>query len=153
VPYLSPRTVVKLHDFSRAAAALMGRRKVTPEDHRAIGYGLVVVGDGSGDMELWHTLCDEFLPWGSTGLRSLEELGKMADTIGQIKSEGPMATPLQIKIGGQMVPATSMHMRRFVDALRGNRHPVLQLARASLLSEVNDLDRTRPHHFNLHEGW
>jgi MoxR-like ATPase len=154
VPDISPRTLVKLHDMSRAAAALNGRNEVHAADNRALGYGIYIVGDSSGDSLIWHQLCDEFLQFGRTGLKSLEDLGQIADGIGQIKCEKSQVTAGQMAIGGKLIEVTSLNLRRVIDTVTFNRHPVLSLAKKELSEELATLASTATvGGFNLLKGW
>lgn len=152
---VSPRTLVKLHDFTRAAAVLNDRREVVPADNQAIGYGLIVVGDGSGDEEIWHNACSTYLK-NLTGknLESLEDLGKIADAVGQVRSERDEVTRLQLQLGGKVHEFSALTARNLVDIVTRNGHPSLALAKDMLRQEIADLTAAPAGMgFNLLRGW
>jgi len=154
VPEVTPRTLVKLHDMSRAAAVLNERDEVVPEDNRALGYGIYVVGDKSGDDELWHDLCDTFLKFNSKQRQSLEELGEIADNVGQIKAECSEVTNLQLHLGGQAIQFADLGKRKLADRLRNVDHPVLDIAKKRLDDEISELTSQSGHcKFDLLKGW
>jgi MoxR-like ATPase len=154
VPEISPRTMVKLHDFSRAAAALNERDKVTAPDLRALGYGLYVVGDDSGDDVIWHLLCDEWLDLNRKELSSLEHLGELADAVGTIKAEKSQVSGMELRIGGQLVEFTAIEARTMLDGLNGVNHPAVNQAKEELRKEI-DVLADKPEHgrFDLLKGW
>lgn len=154
VPEITPRTMVKLHDFSRAAAALNDRFEVHPSDMRALGYGMLTIGDDTGDETLWHTLCDEFLPFSSKELGSLERLAEIAEGVGSLRAEGPQATSVQMRFGGQLVQGTALDLQNLLDKLKGVKHPVLTVAKKRLANEISAL-ASSPHYggFDLVKGW
>jgi len=152
LPEISPRTVVKLHDFSRAAALLNDRGEVLVGDQRSLGYGLIVIGDNTGDEALWAALCDEFLHLGARQLESLTKLGEIADTVGQLKAERPATTDLQVAVGGQLVTATEASLRQMLDRISGSTHPVLTLAEMALHAEIRELGTNPPVSFSLMKG-
>lgn len=154
VPDISPRTLVKLYDMSRASAALNDRATVQAVDNRALGYGLYIIGDSSGDARLWRDLCDEFLGLSSRELKSLESFGAMGEAIGVIGSERAQTTKPELQIGGRLVSTTRVGLQGFLDSLRGSNAPVLRLAKKKLADELRSLsDRGDGLGFNLLEGW
>lgn len=154
VPEITPRTLVKLHDMSRSAAILNEREEVEPEDNRALGYGIYVVGDKSGDGELWHTLCDQMLRFSDKQRQSLEDLGELADQVGQAKAERAEVTKLQLQIGGKAVMFVDLASTSLVDRLRRVNHPALDIAKKRLDKEISDLTSSKFHRaFDLIKGW
>ncbi len=155
VPEVTPRTLVKLHDFSRAAAALNDRDSVIPDDQRALGYGIYTVGDESGDGRLWHTLCDEYLALTETQVTSLEELGEIADAVGKLKAERSEVTSAQLRFGGHYYEIADLAKHKFFDKLRSTgKHPVIDAATAELEEEIKSLNDLHAHTtFDLLNGW
>lgn len=152
---ITPRTLVKLHDLSRSAAVLNERVEVTEDDGRALGYGMYVVGDGSGHDEIWHTMCDEFLKFSPSQLNALENLGDLADNIGQIKAERSLATGAQVTLGGQLFAFTELSAQKLRDKFSRNKtHPVIEIAKQQLGEEIDQIN-DRPGHtrFDLIQGW
>ncbi|HSX33146.1 MAG TPA: MoxR family ATPase [Candidatus Saccharimonadales bacterium] len=152
IPEITPRTLVKLHDFSRAAAALNNNSTVSTDDQRTLIYGLSVIGDDSGDELLWAATCDELLRLSSGQLSSLESLGAIADTVGQLKAEQDQTSSLELEIGGRMVVATEASLRELLDRVTGRAHGVLRLAHDALSADIKALGTARASGFKLIAG-
>jgi MoxR-like ATPase len=87
VPDISPRTMVKLYDFVRASAVLDGRTEVVQEDLQAIKYGLIAIGDGSGDEAIWAAVCKDMLGMNGKQMDLMQKLGDLAAQVGTIEAE------------------------------------------------------------------
>lgn len=153
VPDISPRTMVKLLDFVRASAALSNRSAVVPDDIRGAVYGLVTIGDGSGDQELWSEICNEFLGLSNRQIESLEKLGVLTDQVSTLKAERSQTGTMELKIGGQVYTAMSLTGSRALDIVSRNNHPVLALAKQQLGKEISGLSGVKPARFDLLKGW
>lgn len=143
VPDISQRTRGKLFNLARASASLNGRGKVVPQDLRAMGYGLYVVGDDTGDAETWNALCDEFLNLAPKQVESLAKLGDIANEIGRMKTEKGQTTTAQMRIGGDLVERNALGFRRMVDKLSGRDHVVLKLAKQQLDEALTALGKPK----------
>lgn len=148
---ISPRSLIKFHDLSRANATLEHRSVVTASDLRALGYGLYVIGDGSGDNVLWRDLCREMLSFGSNVEEELEYFGELAMTIGQLKVEEPQTPPAEFALGGTAYVKTSAGIRKAFRAITRRKHPVLDLAEAGIEAGITDLEAERDG-YNLSQG-
>jgi MoxR-like ATPase len=153
VPEITPRTLVRAFDFSRAAAALNDRTEVTPADQRALVYGTVTIGDKSGDEQLWHSLCDDYLTLSTKQLKMLDVLADIAVGVGQLKKERAQTTGMQLMIGGQMVQRTALDLQQVLANFRRDKHPVLAQAFDRLDSEISNLTVTPVTGFDLVKGW
>ena len=153
VPEVTPRTLGKLFDFSRASAVLHGRNEVHVVDQKALMYGLLTIGDESGDEVLWAQVCSDLLD-GMTGrrLHLLEELGKLADMVAQLTAERSQTTNAQLMVGGTMVAASSLTAQQIKAALRGARHMALDLAVSQIELDIKKLS-TPVIGFDLLKGW
>ena len=154
VPDISPRTMVKLLDFVRASAVLNARMEVTKDDLRGTMYGLVTIGDESGDQELWSKICEDYLGGLSAKqLGSLEKLGVVADQVAALKSERSQTSNMQLMIGGTAYSTLQLTSSRALDFLTRNTHPALTLAKQQLAAEIANLNRAKTERFDLLKGW
>ncbi len=154
VPDISPRTMVQLYDFSRAAALLDNRMAVQQNDHRAAIYGLATIGDDSGDEALWATICDEYLGMESRHLKSLEKLGKLADEVALLDAERSETTAGQILIGGKLYSTMSLVSRGALDFVANNAHPALRRAKELIAVDIANLTKkSTSASFDLQKGW
>ena len=154
VPDISPRTMVKLLDFVRASAVLNARMEVTKDDLRGTMYGLVTIGDESGDQELWSKICEDYLGGLSAKqLGSLEKLGVVADQVAALKSERSQTSNMQLMIGGTAYSTLQLTSSRALDFVTRNTHPALTLAKQQLAAEIANLNRAKTERFDLLKGW
>jgi len=153
VPDISPRTMVKLLDFVRASAALSGRDAVAQDDVRGVLYGLVTIGDESGDQELWAEVCNDHLGLSSKQLESLENLGDLADQVAALKSERSQTSAMELMIGGRAYSVMSLTSSRALDVITGRDHPTLRLAKQQISSDITKLSGTKIARFDLLKGW
>ena len=154
VPDISPRTLVKLNDFSRASAVLHNRDDVQVDDLRSFVYGLVTIGDESDDQRLWSEVCARMLNLNSRQIQSLERLGDLADQVGQLTAERSLTTQGQMLVGGQMMSVAQLGSSSILDKITGNSHPVLTMAKGEIMTAAKAL-MTSPAagSFNLLKGW
>ncbi len=153
VPDISPRTLVKLHDFSRASAVLDDRMAVEQNDLRALIYGLAVIGDQSGDETLWATVCDELLGLSTRQLKLLEDLGQTANMLAQLKAERSKTTDMQMRVGGQLYTLGEISSSKLRSLLTGSRHRAITMAVEQLTAEANALLWSQPVTYDLLKGW
>lgn len=153
VPEVTPRTLGKLFDFSRASAVLDGRTEVQAVDQQALMYGLITIGDNSGDGDLWAEVCRDLLDnLGKDKLKSLEGLGELAISVAQLTAERSEITKAQLMVGGTMYAASSLTAKRLAAVFSGGKHTTVDLA-------INQIDRdikllSKPTvGFDLLKGW
>lgn len=151
VPDISPRTLVKLHDFTRASAVLEGRNAVTQTDMRAIQYGLITIGDESGDDVIWASVCRDMLGMNERQVRNLEQLGALAAQVGQLQAERSETTGIQLRVSGQLYAASTLSTQQLKQML-GGKHMTLNMAVDAIGDDIMKL--TLPHTgFDLLKGW
>lgn len=151
VPDISPRTLVKLHDFTRASAVLEGRNAVTQTDMRAIQYGLITIGDESGDDVIWASVCRDMLGMNERQVRNLEQLGALAAQVGQLQAERSETSGIQLRVSGQLYAASALSTQQLKQML-GGKHMTLNMAVDAIGDDIMKL--TLPHTgFDLLKGW
>ena len=154
IPDISPRTLVKLNDFSRASAVLHNRNEVQVDDLRSFVYGLVTIGDDSGDEQLWAEVCNRMLNLSNRQVQSLERLGEIIDQVGQLAAERSLTTPGQMLVGGRMMSVAQLGSSSVLDKITGNGHPTLTIAKAEIKAAVSSLTATSAlGSFDLLKGW
>ncbi len=153
VPDISPRTMVKLFDFSRAAAVLEDRDYVTQEDQQALIYGLAIIGDESGDELIWTQVCKDLLGMNRKQLEKLEALGVLAEEVAQLKNERHVVDTVTFEVFGVRYTLASLKSQSTWSKLVGTKHPLLDLAISMLQDEVRHLSDPRPVGFDLEKGW
>lgn len=151
VPDISPRTLVKLHDFTRASAVLEGRNAVTQTDMRAIQYGLITISDESGDDVVWAGVCRDMLGMNERQVRNLEQLGTLAAQVGQLQAERSESSGIELRVSGQLYAASTLSTQQLKQML-GGKHPTLNAAVDAIGADIKKL--TLPHTgFDLLKGW
>ena len=122
-------------------------------DQQALMYGLITIGDNSGDGDLWAEVCRDLLDnLGKDKLKSLEGLGELAISVAQLTAERSEITKAQLMVGGTMYAASSLTAKRLAAVFSGGKHTTVDLA-------INQIDRdikllSKPTvGFDLLKGW
>lgn len=152
VPDISPRTLVKLYDFVRASAVLENRPEVDQGDLKAIKYGLITIGDESGDDELWADVCNDLLGLTHRQLGVLSTLGDLAADVGRLGAERSEVYKGTLAIAGTTLTTGQLTLARIKQFFPNTRHPALDLAVSMIATDIAHLSQPRVG-FDLLKGW
>jgi MoxR-like ATPase len=140
---ITPRTAAKAIDFVEVSAGIDGREHLLASDLRAAGLVYCVLGDGSGDSELWNEVCNGLVGGlNDKHMDALNAIGSLVDFVGDLRAERGIPTQGEFMIGGQLIAVTRQNLLQLRQGSLGfrNPHPAIKVALVHLDECIAKLD-------------
>ncbi len=139
VGFVTQRTEVKLHDFSRAAALFDGRSTVEVGDLWNLRYGLVMIGADNADEATWQSVGADYIPSSRTVVKDLQKLAAIAIKVAELKKLSNSPAEIVIRVAGKVETFTKVSLIQAVDRLKTSGNGPVKPIATQLLAEINEL--------------